>query len=464
MPIKMKKILLLLLTLLFALSIANGQDGPDNFIKTKSKKKKAHKIERPRQTKEDFQAIELNTFTVFAVKIRVLYCGNESKEFIVKKINQSFERANNAFYDAALRFEIDGKIEFGCDSSFSNFLKTNANEEMLYNKYCKAKEEKQINLFVVGKISNPDNLIDGTLGYAYMPYYQRIFCREFIILHLDGTAMSGTLSHELGHFFGLHHTHGDDHTFEKELASGANCAWAGDSICDTPADRPNLLKNRVDAIGADCSCKYTGKEVDENYDLLQPLADNIMSYTPDKCRRKFTAGQLNKISQYARWRRLQLKQTIDKKQKIIWDTELTTTSLVNAKESFLLNNQKRNVLLFAYHPENIWCQKIYFELSQPYLQEILQKYDYKVMLFNVTEDRELIDFFGNDVVFLEAFNSLQKWLRKEIVHFPALITIRFDQDRERRIVSSLAFGYMNPRTMKKVLIKNGFYRPERLGK
>ena len=41
-----------------------------------------------------------------------------------------------------------------------------------------------------------------------------------------------TMAHEMGHLFGL------KHTFENqdELVDGSNCAFAGDGICDTPAD------------------------------------------------------------------------------------------------------------------------------------------------------------------------------------------------------------------------------------
>ena len=62
----------------------------------------------------------------------------------------------------------------------------------------------------------------------------------------DCTAAGGndtTLSHELGHYFDLYHTH--ETSFGTECPSGSNCQSAGDMVCDTPAD-PNLGQTRDD--------------------------------------------------------------------------------------------------------------------------------------------------------------------------------------------------------------------------
>jgi len=446
----MKKLLLMILSCSLIASSLFCQGTPTN--KTK-KKKKVPKAENPVQESDEFKAIELNTFTVFNVAVDVLYCGTEKKEFLSKKIQQSFDRANAAFSGAAVRFQIDGNIHFNCDPQFSIFDKSAKTEEVLYQKYCLSKGEKRIHLFVVDNIINPFDAQDGELGYTYMPYYHRVFCREFIILSLDGIVRDGTLAHEMGHFFGLHHTHGDENTFEKELVSGANCYSAGDSICDTPADP--MLSKKVAYAGADCSCQYVGGDLDPNYEAYHPLTDNIMSYTLDKCRTKFTAGQLNKIGYQVRWHKQTFKHSIDKRLNPTWNTDLTTPSLIAAKEDYLLSKRGRNVLLFVYENDNTLCQSLYSELSQPYMQEILHDYDYKVVFFDVAQDREMIDFFGNDAIYRKADTQLQRWLNKEVVHFPGIITIQFDPDREKRTLQVLVFGYMNPRMLKRALISCG---------
>jgi hypothetical protein len=99
----------------------------------------------------------------------------------------------------------------------------------------------------------------------------------------------GSLTHELGHFFGLLHT------FEgngEELVDGSNCETAGDGICDTPAD-PYNPDHKVDEYVKDCIFYKDIK--DANGDYYQPQVGNIMSYYP--CRCGFTREQYLRMAQ-----------------------------------------------------------------------------------------------------------------------------------------------------------------------
>lgn len=93
-----------------------------------------------------------------------------------------------------------------------------------------------------------------------------------------------TLAHELGHFLGLCHTHGD--TFDAvipvdpgEARSCAEpCTLEGDGICDTPPDPgPGPC-----AVGLECSTIC--------HDGSTPDATNVMGYYPE-CRSGFSAEQ-----------------------------------------------------------------------------------------------------------------------------------------------------------------------------
>ena len=89
---------------------------------------------------------------------------------------------------------------------------------------------------------------------------------------------------EIGHYFGLLHTHS---TFNGiEFANGSNCAVAGDLHCDTPADY-NL------SLGGLTSCTYTGQFVDLNGDPYNPNPSNVMSYAPPNCLRRLSDSQIN---------------------------------------------------------------------------------------------------------------------------------------------------------------------------
>ncbi|MFM2394509.1 MAG: hypothetical protein RLZZ546_2491, partial [Bacteroidota bacterium] len=115
-------------------------------------------------------------------------------------------------------------------------------------------------------------------------------------------------AHEIGHCFGLFHTHHgtctelscpgvpDDGSQQKEipLSGSYNC---GDYCADTPAD-PNLQDGDLQ----DNNCNYAPVANPEifcadralvfNY---TPLTDNIMSYTKNECRENFTLDQIRRM-------------------------------------------------------------------------------------------------------------------------------------------------------------------------
>jgi hypothetical protein len=114
---------------------------------------------------------------------------------------------------------------------------------------------------------------------------------------------ASTLPHEVGHYFGLEHTHrsSDKGVCGQEcvsrtrtfnfwnfcLKTGKICEKNGDALCDTPAD-PNLSKP---GMLINCSYMGTGKDwYDESY---SPDTSNIMSYSRKTCRTRFSTSQIN---------------------------------------------------------------------------------------------------------------------------------------------------------------------------
>ena len=133
-------------------------------------------------------------------------------------------------------------------------------------------------------------------GYTYLP---GPFSPDLIVMD-DGLLTSTTLTHEMGHYFGLLHTHGSSNcgsaaNATNELVDGSNCQTAGDYVCDTPAD-PGLLGAGCSAFQVDASCNYIGTARDSRGMAFSPDVNNIMSYSRSSCRTRLSAGQYSRIN------------------------------------------------------------------------------------------------------------------------------------------------------------------------
>lgn len=143
--------------------------------------------------------------------------------------------------------------------------------------------DNTINIYFANSVSLPEG--GGLCGYAYFPGGP-----EVILMANSCTTNGSTLSHEMGHFFALSHTHGNTNgVLTTELVDGSNCDTDGDFICDTPAD-PQLGFGNVSS-----SCLYTGASTDANSDSFTPNPLNIMSYSRKSCRTEFSPQQYARI-------------------------------------------------------------------------------------------------------------------------------------------------------------------------
>ena len=127
------------------------------------------------------------------------------------------------------------------------------------------------------------NSAAGYCGWANFPWSSD----RYIMMDNSCAMNTSTLAHEIGHYFGLYHTHQGG----NELVNGSNCSSAGDLLCDTPAD-PNI-SGLVNG-----SCQYTGNATDANGDTYVPDPLNMMSYSQKHCRDIFTTDQVARMDHY----------------------------------------------------------------------------------------------------------------------------------------------------------------------
>lgn len=216
--------------------------------------------------------------TSVPVKAHVLRTDAGTGGLTESQINNAFAIMNAYYANANLEFFLCEGINFINNSTFYNF--TTSEEAALRAAY---NVDNVINIYFANEVTNSSG--SGLCGYAYFPGGP-----EVIMMNNNCALNGSTLSHEMGHFFGLSHTHGNSNTtLTNELVDGSNCDSAGDSICDTPAD-PQLSGSNVTS-----ACNYIGTVFDANGDLFQPNPLNIMSYSRKSCRTEFSTGQYARI-------------------------------------------------------------------------------------------------------------------------------------------------------------------------
>lgn len=144
------------------------------------------------------------------------------------------------------------------------------------------------NIWVVWKIAA--DVPAGTFvgGYANLPLESTYYAANvkegmMIIASQLISPSSTTLTHELGHAFGLYHTfEGGDQTNCPPMTDGTNCTTIGDKVCDT-----DPVKNLLQA-GA-CAILNTDPNPCYNNNPYNGIQKNIMGY--GGCLDRFTAGQ-----------------------------------------------------------------------------------------------------------------------------------------------------------------------------
>lgn len=190
------------------------------------------------------------------------------------EVYQAVNQLNNNFLETGISFEV-------CNFNYvdkSRFFRFNRADENLLTKY---NADSTINIYFVEKILGMEE--GNVCGYTYYPTKGL----NHLVLSNNCIGNGTTLSHEMGHFFGLYHTH--EEKFGTELVSGSNCISAGDLICDTSAD-PGLQFSSVNQ-----NCEYIGLALDPAKMVYSPPVNNLMSYSRKMCRRTFTLDQADKM-------------------------------------------------------------------------------------------------------------------------------------------------------------------------
>lgn len=141
-------------------------------------------------------------------------------------------------------------------------------------------ENSYFNIYVVTGFDGQHQLNYGLMGYAAFPSSYDFNYESFMKVATIKNQNDTTLTHELGHAFGLYHTfQGISYTNQTACPPSGNCATTGDRVCDTSPSRSmyGMVVPPNTAIDPCTNVNYDGTQY------------NIMNYT--NVERKFTDGQ-----------------------------------------------------------------------------------------------------------------------------------------------------------------------------
>jgi len=225
---------------------------------------------------------------IMPIQIHIVRQSNSTGGITAAQANQSIVQLNADFVGAGIEFLQCAAINYIDSDTYYNFEQ--AEEQSITDIH---NVEGSINLYYFNQVKIDNN---GTLsdicGYAYLPIgLDHLMLRNSCILS------SNTLSHEMGHYFGLLHPH-DTRYGEEAITRNANdpcynCESTGDLLCDTQAS-PSLFGV------VDSNCDYTDGMVGTcSGNVYIPDTDNTMSYTTNTCSTTFTAEQNSRMAYYA---------------------------------------------------------------------------------------------------------------------------------------------------------------------
>ncbi|QNL49776.1 hypothetical protein H8S90_24230 [Olivibacter sp. SDN3] len=193
--------------------------------------------------------------------------GNEPASYLnsmVSSINQYYEDTDIFFLHA------------GYDEILSDYF-ANMTPNMYAELFATNVQPNVINVYLL-----PNDFPPGSGGWGGRA--DNIPGTALIMAYSNFVIGQSTFPHEVGHVLGLYHTH---HALEPGgcAETPTNCTVCGDFVCDTPPDPDLSNTGYVDSW----TCAYTGPSG------YSPDTANIMSYSFDNCRTRFSLGQITRM-------------------------------------------------------------------------------------------------------------------------------------------------------------------------
>lgn len=224
---------------------------------------------------------------ILSISAHVVTDCDSNLNYDTANLRISINQLNTDFKPSGIQFKLC-KLDTIYNCNYDSWFSSNdSRDPIIRNTY---HDDRMINFYIVQSLGSAAGYADASTNEVF--------------LTKNGTlAGTHTISHEMGHFFGLPHTWegagvGQDLKISGELVDRSDCATTGDRICDTQADIDGSHTLTSSAFG---NCVYYGDNnfMDNNGEHLLPPVNNIMSYwNNDNCSCLFTLQQYQVILAY----------------------------------------------------------------------------------------------------------------------------------------------------------------------
>lgn len=233
----------------------------------------------------------LRASAVIPIKVHVIRTNAGSTTVSYGNVQSQIALLNQQLSGSGLSFAECGPVEYINNTALYTFEK-NVDESNLLG----YQTSNVVNVYYASTVYGSQGTLVG--GYSFFPWYPS-HGNHYIMIGSGSHNDNSTLVHEMGHFFGLYHTHETQQGIE--YVNQSNCSWAGDQLCDTPAD-PNCYtctNSNCNYTPNGSSCPFT----DPLGATYSPPTNNIMSYayrtSSWSCGTNLSAGQKQRMNTYS---------------------------------------------------------------------------------------------------------------------------------------------------------------------
>ncbi len=331
----MKQLVIITIFILFQVSVFGQSNNPcgtqlsqDDYNSIKTTLLERGSIGETKNISNNISPIQ----TTIRVKLKahIIRRSNGTGGLSNLNFQQSIQQLQADYVQANIRFEMC-EVNYIDNDAYFNEILLGASEVTMGRENI---EENAVNIFFV-----PNAVFTANSPYAINWSYYPISLANnlnWTIITNSYATDGGTLSHEIGHYFNLIHTHGptsnsNEHVTRNSLKGCLkNCDTTGDLLCDTPAD-PNLdpifdWPATAEYVTKKCQFVSILSLTDACGMHYNPDVKNIMSYAYN-CRSHFSNGQITRMREAI---------TIDRPE-VIFDIpqNLTITSVIeNGREVY----------------------------------------------------------------------------------------------------------------------------------